>query len=73
MRQRKREGAGKYTEAAHAHQLAKAVLLASALAASCAVSLIVLARLVSTSPAMSKLEEEETSPTRKNVLRLACI
>lgn len=58
MRKRKREEAGKCTEAAHVHQLAKAALLASALAASYAVSLIVVARLVSTSPAMSKLEEE---------------
>ena len=60
MRQRKREEAGKCIEVAHVHQLAKAALLASALAASYAVSLIVLARCVLTSPAMSKLEEEST-------------
>ena len=60
MRQRKREEAGKCIEAAHVHQLAKAALLASALAASYAVSLIVLTRCVLTSPAMSKLEEEST-------------
>lgn len=57
MRRRKREGAGRCTEAAHVHLLAKAALPASVLAASYAVSQIVLARLVSTSPAMSKLEE----------------
>lgn len=52
MRRRKREGAGRCTEAAHVHLLAKAALPASVLAASYAVSQIVLARLVSTSPAM---------------------
>lgn len=46
MRKRKREEAGKCTEAAHVHKLAKAALPASALAASYAVSLIVIARLV---------------------------
>jgi hypothetical protein len=63
VRRKKREGAGRCTEGAHVHLVAKAALPASVLAASYAVSLSVLARLVSTSPAMSKLEEG--SPLRK--------
>lgn len=61
MRRKKREEAEKFTEVAHVQLLAKAALPASALAASYAVSQIVLARLVSTSPAMSKLEANQWS------------
>ena len=74
MRQRKREEAGKCIEVAHVHQLAKAALLASALAASYAVSLIVLARPASTSPATSRLEENQTFTNEKCLReRLGCI
>lgn len=67
MRQRKREEAGRCIKAAHVHQLAKAALLASALAASYAVSLIVLARPASTSPATSRHEETKTFTNEKSL------
>ena len=65
MRQRKREEAGRCIKAAHVHLLAKAAPLASALAASYAVSPIVLARPASTSPATSRHEETKTFTSEK--------